>query len=171
MPIRQFHRAWCKKCNDWTLFAQKPPNNEDYFCTECEEKHVSCLLSEIPHEKLLEQRKRYKQNKKEEFSYMFAELMNPTASWLKNMFSEPGYNDVIIESDAGQKQIDEKEREIREQKRIEAEQIKKDAREEYKKYVGLGRNETCVCGSGKKYKKCECFEKIRDIRTKYKDFR
>ena len=59
MPVREYKRLWCKTCNDWELFEQHYPNWKEWFCKKCENVHEPVLISEIPEEKVLEQRKRY----------------------------------------------------------------------------------------------------------------
>jgi uncharacterized protein YecA (UPF0149 family) len=166
MPTLEYYRIWCKKCKDWELHKQKYPDWKEWFCKECDTKHESVLLSEIPKDKILEQRERYNQKEKENTNKFFGEfMMSPEQRRVKeivHMFSEPGSDIEIIESDAGQKEIDKKIREKRakivEQKRQEKEKVK----EELLKYKGLQRNDLCACGSGKKYKKC-CLEGVNSL--------
>jgi len=161
MPIITYHRIWCKTCNEFTLhFFNKNNENDEsgYFCKDCKTKYSDILLKEIPNNKILEQRERYEKSKKEDFNNMLNGYLNPNFSFLKemkNMFSEPGSNIEIVESDAGQKLIDEKILEKRK------EELKKynEEREEAKKYKHLGRNEKCLCGSNLKYKNC-CLKRI-----------
>jgi len=70
-----------------------------------------------------------------------------------SFFNEPEIEEVLIESDAGLK----REEEIIKQKQ---EEIVKEMKEELDKFKNVGRNEICLCGSNKKYKKC-CLLKHR----------
>jgi uncharacterized protein YchJ len=66
----------------------------------------------------------------------------------------------IIEADAGQKEIDDENHRIYvENEKIRAEETRLFL-EDQKKYAHLGRNDKCLCGSGKKYKKC-CLTKFK----------
>jgi len=73
----------------------------------------------------------------------------------------------IIESDAGQKYIDQRESDEAEIKRQERELQKEIDFEELSKYINLQRNNLCSCGSHKKYKKC-CLPRITILRNKYR---
>lgn len=48
MPIITKYRTWCKTCVEWV-------------CDKCGELHELYKFSEIPNEKLVEQRERYKE--------------------------------------------------------------------------------------------------------------
>jgi uncharacterized protein YecA (UPF0149 family) len=171
MPTRELKRLWCKKCNDWELFEQQYPNWTDWFCQKCETVHEKTLLSEIPEEKLIEQRKRFIEWNQKSMNKFMGEIMRPEQRNLKelvHMFSPPGsdFETEIIESDAGQNQIDEEKRKKRAEKiqkeLEEKEQVKKDLI----KFKGANRNDTCPCGSGIKYKKC-CLNKVTEQMIKY----
>lgn len=159
MPTRTLYRTWCSTCNEWELFEFNWIDSEveenEKRCTKCKSPvDTTVTFGDIPREKILEQRKRYKAYKKSEFSRitnMMMGLNNPLA----DMFSENIGNTDIIENDAGQKAIDE------ERVRLEKEERQR-RKEEVAKYHGLGRNESCRCGSGKKYKKC-CLTKIQEM--------
>ena len=57
----------------------------------------------------------------------------------------------IIECDAGQKEIDNRKKEQRE----EAKRIGQEILDDYNtNYKHLNRNDKCTCGSGKKFKQC-----------------
>jgi len=60
----------------------------------------------------------------------------------------------IIESDGGYKAIEENRNKVLEEARVK--------REKAVAYKNLGRNDVCLCGSGKKYKKC-CLTKYTNI--------
>ena len=172
MPTRELKRLWCKKCNDWELFEQQYPNWQDWFCKKCESKKEKVLLSEIPEEKLIEQRKRYIEwNHKSVNQFMGEMMMSPEQRNLKelvHMFSPPGsdWETEIIESDAGQHAIDEAKKKKREEERAKETEEKEKVKQDLLKYKGIQRNDLCACESGKKYKKC-CLEKVNSLLLKY----
>jgi uncharacterized protein YecA (UPF0149 family) len=147
MPTRTFYRIWCKTCNEFELHTNK---DEQYICEECGTVYTDILLGEIPKEKRIEQRERYNKRKRKNFINIFDTFTN-----YHNMFKEEIGRTEIMESDAGQKYIDDKNKEKYEQYKKEAEE-KKALQKQYSK---LGRNEKCFCGSGIKFKKC-CYAKI-----------
>lgn len=159
MPTRELRRIWCKTCNEFELHYQNFPNWEDFFCSTCDTKYSSILLKDIPPKKIQEQRKRYKEsNKGTIFNYMLTGLLFNSPSM--GLFEDETVN--IRESDAGQRVIDERERQKRAAIYEERRLLREKRLAEAKKYSHLGRNDTCICGSGKKYKKC-CLERIRTI--------
>lgn len=158
----RLYRIWCKSCNDWTIHYEKVMDVVK-TCKECGTEYSSITLREIPKEKLEEQRARYKRQKKENFNRMFGGYVFGGFDMLSKMAG----NEEIIESDAGQRRIDEDEEKIRKEKAQERERIKEEKREEDEKYKNLGRNDVCICGSGKKYKKC-CLEKVRELCSTYR---
>jgi hypothetical protein len=151
MPTKEYRRMWCKTCNEYTLHNLPwiTAKNNDHDCRECGTVYTNVLLSEIPEDKIKEQRERYKLSKKAQFSKMFSdEYLFP------NNFTS-SYPDVhVIESDAGQKFIDEAAERLRieqeKRRRIELDHMRAEA----KRYKALGRNDICLCGSNKKYKTC-----------------
>lgn len=154
MPTKTIYRTWCTTCNDWT-WHQKPFSNigekeedkKDWLCDECGTEISNITLGEIPKEKILEQRARYKEHKSWEFKKTMSAFMSIANG------GTPGYSyeDIIIENDAGQKRIDEEEKHLRD----EAYKKKKEEERQYnEKFKGISRNELCRCGSGKKFKKC-----------------
>ena len=161
MPTQTYHRLWCITCKDWKLF------NENFFdqikkCSDCKTEHKPILLKEIPKEKIIEQRNRYKEYTKKSLDTLLGfgmrgMVINP----LDHLFSED-FPTEIIESSAGQKKIDEKIFEKREKEYQQRRLERKKEYEEALKYKGLGRNSICLCGSDKKYKKC-CLTKMEKI--------
>lgn len=143
-----YFRTWCKTCNDWELFYTPhflgEPDGET-TCKQCSKPIENITLGEIPKEKILEQRKRYKEQK----SRNFREMLSVFA--LGGFGGAIGGGTRIVENDAGQKLIDEErvKREAEERETFRVESLK---------YVNLGRNEKCKCGSELKYKKC-CWAK------------
>lgn len=97
MPTVYLYRFWCNECKDFTL----QHTTDSKACTICGTVTESYNVSEIPKEKLLEQRKRYINAKVNNIGkYLFA--------CSADLFSEEWPKPEIIECDAGQKSIDEK---------------------------------------------------------------
>lgn len=169
MPTRIYRRIWCKTCQDFTLHTSD--GNDGSKCRECDTVYTDVYLKDIPKDKLEAQRKRYTEsqgNVVDKYLGLFTET--PEQRRIKeiaHMFSEPGSDVEIIESDAGQKKIDDRKRKERAKRMAELREEREKGVEEYKKYKGLGRNDICICGSGKKYKKC-CLQKIQGMENKYR---
>mgnify|MGYP001769338560 CR=1 FL=1 len=168
MPIRTFNRVWCKECNDFSLHRRDKENKENLVCMSCGTVYTEVLLKDIPEEKILEQRQRYKRYQEDRLMDVYREMgLSSGERSIKeflHMMSSPGdYDkDEIIESDAGQKLIDQQEREER-NKKYEEWKIEQEKNSELKKqYKNLGRNDLCLCGSGKKFKHC-CWDKLQKI--------
>jgi hypothetical protein len=166
MPTREYKRLWCKKCSDWRLHEQNYPNTTDWFCTKCESPHEKTLLSEIPDDKILEQRKRYSEWRKKRMDGLFGSYLLTGFNVFSDMSCRSWHDDSITESDAGQEKIDDDERKRKEEERIAREEKRYEKALEIKKYKGLSRNDICICGSGLKYKKC-CLTKIRKDEQDY----
>lgn len=158
------YRLWCKQCNDFTLheriYKDEFKNlrfdlckfNEEktylYLC-ECNTQYSSVSIIEIPEEKLNVQRKRFREQRSDNFRNvlnMYGSLANNIGLW---SLPEIGYK--VIESDAGLEHEEEMEREARDKLRAEHNL-------ELATYKNVGRNDLCLCGSGIKYKKC-CLNK------------
>jgi len=167
MPTTHKYRVWCKTCNDFILHTKK--EEEDLKCGDCDTVYTEIFLKDIPEDKIIEQRVRYKDQKRAKLNETMRMFMESAESRkvkeMMHMFSPPGssYEKEIYESDAGQKTIDEENAKIREAQLEEEKRIKDEQKEEAAKYKGLGRNDICVCGSGLKYKKC-CLIKIESYR-------
>jgi len=158
------YRLWCKGCNDFTLheriYKDEFKNvrfdlckfNEEktyvYLC-ECNTQYSSILSIDIPIKKLIEQRKRFREQRSEEFRQMtnFYSILSNS----HHLFSPPNIGYKVIESDAGLKHEEEMEREARDKLKVEHNL-------ELATYKNVGRNDICLCGSGNKYKKC-CLNK------------
>ena len=162
MPTTYLHRLWCKTCKDWILHKKAWKAVSPHKCKDCDAVHERILLSKIPKDKILEQRERYEESTKKDFNNMLSGIMSGIGDKPIDLFSEDWPEPIIVESDAGQKKIDEKIAEKRkkeyEQKNLERQK----QREEALKYKNLGRNDICLCGTGKKYKKC-CQPKIDKV--------
>ena len=172
-PVPTYFRTWCVKCKSYELHRVNTTlntaldNKKDmypYQCLECECDYKQTLFADIPEEEILAQRQRYKDVRRKQWS-----------EWLKtggygyNMFDQlfsEEFPTKVIEDDAGQKAIDQVIKEER-NKRLEAERlIRAENAAEVLKYINSRRNSKCVCGSGKKYKKC-CQVRIENLKAKY----
>jgi len=172
MPVREYKRLWCKTCNDWELFEQHYPNWKEWFCKKCEKVHEPVLLSEIPEEKIIEQRKRYIEWNHSSMGKFMGEMMmtqeQRNLKELVHMFSPPGsdFETEIIESDAGQHAIDDEKRRKRAEEMAKYREEKEQIKQNLLKFKGIQRNDSCPCGSGKKYKKC-CLEETEKKLIEY----
>lgn len=164
MPTKILKRIWCKKCNNFELHQQHYPNWKDWFCLSCDTLYSDIKIKDIPSDKIEEQRKRYKENQKDQINRFLGELsLTPQEKNLREMldlFSPPGSDYEIMESDAGQIALDKINREKKERERIRMNEIKEEAKKVVNRFKGLGRNDLCRCGSEIKYKKC-CLQKIQ----------
>lgn len=165
MPTRELHRTWCVTCQEFELHQQNYPDWDNWFCCECKTKleKTPIFVKDIPEEKILEQRERYKVSTRYDFDRVFSMMTMGSATGLDGMFSIPGDDVHIIENDAGQKAIDKRERIRREEESAKRQKIREEEKAEQKKFKDVGRNDICLCGSGLKYKKC-CWDKISKIR-------
>jgi hypothetical protein len=165
MPTRVLKRQWCRTCQDYTIHNTKKLFDKEWFCESCDTEYIKTDISEIPEEKLLEQRKRWSEKNKRDFGNIYTSMILGTD--LTSIFNSPLYNTgfetEIKEDDAGQNKINE---ELRREKELEYEKqyrIRHEQLELKKKYKNLGRNDKCICGSDLKYKNC-CLTKISKIR-------
>ena len=162
MPTQTYNRIWCKTCEEFELHSQ--PINGEFTCHLCETVYSDIKLKDIPKDKLIEQRKRYSKAESEKNLKFYNSFLkggyggmggNP----LDDLFRDDWPNAEIQESDAGQRLIDEKKLE---KERIERERQREQRLKDLElaaKYAKLNRNDICICGSLKKYKKC-CLNKI-----------
>jgi len=160
-PVRTLKRIWCKTCNEFELHETKKLFDKEWFCRTCDTEYSEIYLSEIPEEKLIVQRKRYTESRKRDMSDVYSMLL--MGQGLHSIGFNSGFGDSEIrESDAGQKEIDEiyymKLELAREKRRVQRQEDLKLKQSFHK----LGRNDKCLCGSDKKYKKC-CYSKIQKI--------
>jgi len=148
MPTITYHRNWCTACNDFTLhYADK--------CKTCKtDTNYAILIKDIPREKIMEQRQRYKQSKRKGLGILGGAYFKQD-----NPFSTEFPKPEIIESDAGQEAIDEKRYAMYEEERKKRIQLQEEAN---KTYLKLGRNDICPTCSAEglniKFKKCKHFE-------------
>lgn len=151
-----------QKCEDFTLHWKEWESKIEK-CKDCETEYSDVLLADIPDDKLVEQRKRYKEaNERDMLSHLYT---NP----LEWIFSDPGSNVKIIEAPAGQDIIDQVERQKQNEEYNKRRIKREEERKEVLKYKNLRRNDICICGklndNGKplKYKKC-CLDRINNYK-------
>lgn len=174
MPSQIKKRTWCTTCQEFELFESHLTSETTVLdaagkeikkisktsCDTCGNEYVPYSLSEVPEEKIQEQRARYKKMKREQFIKMLSAYQDMSKSdILADMMREVSDAPVgftVNEDDAGQEAIDAAEKSEREATRA--------AEQEFKaKYHGAQRNDKCRCDSGLKYKKC-CLPKVNAIR-------
>lgn len=163
MPHIDYYRLWCKTCNEYTLHL-RDWNNPKHTCKECKSVFIETPLFEIPEQKRIEQNERWKKaNSTAAKDVYLKTLLFGGALAATNMFGEVGSDFEIHECDAGVMDVQRMEREERIKQSIERDNIRKQQRTEAARYTKLGRNDICICGSGKKYKKC-CMSKIQSYK-------
>lgn len=158
---KSVYREWCKHCQDWKIMdlvtvidnvklTEVPPSEKQKYlvCSSCGTKATNYNLNELPQEKVLEQRNRYKNNRLNILNYVYGRI-NP----LEELFSEPKI--VIVEADAGL-QNEEKQHHIKNEERQRKYLEEKNTLKGM--YGWCRRNDICPCGSGKKFKKCHLNE-------------
>jgi hypothetical protein len=145
MPSRRLNRFWCTKCQEYTLHEV----GEDGGCTICGTVTSEYFLKDVPLEKLMEQRERYKRAKSKKMMGFYQSMLTLSNSNIDILAENP--NVEIHETDAGQKAIDQRRKDLLNKKIEEHKELKREYKE---KFSNTDRNETCPCGSGKKYKKC-----------------
>lgn len=156
--MKKYLRTYCKFCNDFTIHLIN--KKEERYCSQCHQKYTNYKYSEVPNNKLKEQRKRYQQYIKQknlEFYETYLTL------GLGSIFSDE--ENELIEDDAGQIIINKRLEKRRKQKiQKEKEELEKQ-KEQIKQYSNINRNDICLCGSKKKYKNC-CFKRIKELEYK-----
>jgi len=175
MPSTIKKRTWCTTCQEFELFESHLTPHETIIidsqgseikktskttCDTCGNEYVPYSLSEVPEEKILKQRERYRQMKKTEFIKMLSAYQDMSrTNILKDIMAEVSDRPVgytVKEDDAGQEEIDAAERAAREAKKLADIEFKE-------RFRGAQRNDKCRCGSDNKYKKC-CLPKVNAIR-------
>jgi hypothetical protein len=155
MPEITYYRFWCKKCEKYSLHLKN--QSQEWKC-KCGKISEPYFLSEVPDELILEQRERYKKQKRDEV-FNILHSFEP-----ENPFSSE-FPIRIIETDAGQKEIDDERNKEIEERSENRRQMIENLTSEYHDFKHLGRNDTCACGSGKKYKRC-CLSKFEPLINK-----
>ncbi len=161
MPTINYHRTWCKTCNDWTLHHHGF-QSEVSSCKICKTEWTEITLGEIPKEKVIEQRERYKDSKKKSVGVLGAYFRAAANNYEGLDMRPPGSDVKITEEDAGQELLNEKRVAMLDARMAEETEKQKKLQQEYISFKSLGRNDICLCGSGKKYKKC-CMKKFENI--------
>ncbi len=118
---------------------------------ECGCQYTPVSINEIDVEKVKEQRKRFGEQRSEEFKRVMNTYLKHNSTLFNDIFKSPEIGYKVIESDAGLKHEEELERKA--QGELKAKQYL-----ELSTYKNVGRNDVCLCGSGLKYKKC-CLNK------------
>jgi hypothetical protein len=158
------YRLWCKSCKDFTLHERIFKDElshakyshcsfhefKDYasLCEECNLQYTSVKVLAIDPEKLSEQRERFKAQRKKEFWEATSFIMG---GGLASFNGLPSVKRTIRESDAGLEHEEQLQKEAKEKR-------KEEERQELERFKDVGRNDPCLCGSGKKYKNC-CLSK------------
>lgn len=155
MPTpRPKHRTYCKSCKNFTI------HSADYICETCQTEFTSYFPSEVDKDLVEKQRQRYKQQRANQWGGIYnAFLSGVGLNYIENMAQRT--QKEIIECDAGQVEIDNKKKQIREQEKQRIQNIQDDYNTNYKH---LNRNDKCACGSGKKFKHCHLIEFKKDIK-------
>lgn len=159
MDELMFYRFYCKTCNDYVLHIR---NDSGCKCKECCTEYIPVKYKDIPEDKLLKQRERYKVYKSNQLHSMFDMYTNPLSTLFSTVFKHN-----VIEADAGQKSIDDAEKKERQKKYDQYDKDKADVEIELEKYKDVSRNDTCICGSNRKYKKC-CLTKLTTRRLEFR---
>lgn len=142
MPTPQpLHRTYCKTCQTFTI------HTSDYVCKICSTKFSSYFPSEVDSNLVEQQRKRYSEQKQENILGLYGAFMQGNGIQSILDLDKP----KIIECDCGQKEIDSKKKEQREEVKRKGQEILDDYNTNYKH---LNRNDKCSCGSNKKFKQC-----------------
>ena len=140
------HRTYCKSCEDFTIHSREL-FKEDLICETCDTVSDGYTISEVDATLLEIQRERYKKSRQQKIGGLYGAFLSGVGIQAMMDLEEIR----VIECDAGQEQIDWQIKQIRLEKQRKAQEIINEFNQNYSK---LGRNETCSCGSGKKFKKC-----------------
>lgn len=154
MPTKKLIRFWCHTCKEFTLQEQGGG------CLTCGTINESYKLSEVPEEKLIAQRNRYSAKKKADIINAFQAISPYSEYYPISLLGTLDMYSEVVEDDAGQKAIDKAREERYEKIKKEREELKAEYNKTFK---GTNRNESCPCGSGKKYKHC-CQNKFSNLR-------
>lgn len=156
MEQRVYKRIWCKSCNDFTIHELN--TGEKLQCNYCGTEYTNIYLKEIPKDKLELQRERYKFQQRRKYTDLYTGFLT---NGLNELFEEPG-KPVILESDAGQEDIDTRIRQERAKRMAEYREKQEKKKQLQEKFKNTHRNDKCLCGSGLKYKYC-CLKEIRSL--------
>lgn len=132
------HRTYCKKCNDFKIHTWL---KEDLICDSCKTVFTSYSSAEIDQNIIEKQRGRYKEQQGKQVKRLLT-YIGGNISFAQS---------TVIECDAGQKEIDNKKKELNQQMRQQKQLLLEDYNTNYRH---LNRNDKCSCGSSKKFKQC-----------------
>lgn len=154
-------RFWCHSCKEFTL------HDISNLCTICNTENTSYDTNDIPQDKLEAQRKRYSKAKVDKILNLATSYLDPYTNVLQSMMFEDieytkNHFPDVIETDAGQIEIDKKNKKLRDEEFQKLKEERKARQLEYLQYKNLGRNDKCACGSDKKYKNC-CLTRFQFI--------
>lgn len=159
MPTIYIYRLWCASCNEYTEHHRNDFTDKNYVCRSCKTVFSDTPLCDIPEEKVLAQRKRYTESRI--YGSISNQFLASITGHSGSAFTDPvGGNVKYIESDAGQKEIDEENTRLETIQWLQRSKERSQREEELAKYKNLGRNEPCLCGSGKKYKHCHLKQQL-----------
>lgn len=147
MPTKTYKRIFCTHCQNYELFY-KALGEDASKCQTCSNDFVPYYDADVPKEKLLEQRERYKEYKSKQFNSVMGMLSSYS-------LGQSSPNVEVDEDDAGYEDI------LKERNR-QYEEKRKHKQEQQEMYKDAERNKPCLCGSGQKYKKC-CYIRIKSL--------
>jgi len=76
--VIKVYRTWCKKCLDFTIHKWlKIDSSAALCCEDCGSEENGYKSSEIPEDKIQQQRVRYNEMKRKNFEKMFSIYSNP----------------------------------------------------------------------------------------------
>jgi hypothetical protein len=134
-------------------------NKKLFKCYTCQTEYSTDFdYATIDAEKIKRQQDRYRAKKRAEF-FSVVNMMSHISSI--GLGTDCGASLDVVEDDAGliKQNREEKKRE---------EEEKHEAIMELRQYYNIvGRNDICLCGSGKKYKKC-CSNRLQELAAKYR---
>ena len=143
MPTpRAKHRTYCKTCKDFTI------HTADYICQTCDTEFTSYFPSEVDSVLVEQQKQRFNAQRNQNMGSLYKAFAIGTG--LEAMVNTDWKPTQVIECDAGQKEINNRKKEQREELKRKHQEILDD----YNNYKHLNRNEKCTCESGKKFKQC-----------------
>lgn len=148
MPTHTKYRKYCKSCEDYKLFDF---HKSELKCDSCNGEYEKVSFDEIDDTKILAQQSRYRRHEFDSLNNILFKRKNLMAE----LFSETKIGYEVIEDDAGF--IEKQRKALAEYNEKRKERIKLQ-----EKFANVGRNDVCLCGSGKKYKKC-CLNDIEKI--------
>lgn len=145
-------RKYCTHCKDFKVF-------DNDICETCINGFVFTDIYEIPNDILLKQQSRFLKQRSNKIRSEFGtyNMFFGGFNFLSSNIPSKNPKNEILEGDAGVLYI---EKEMDNEKYKEYFEIK----EELDLYKDIKRNDKCLCGSNKKYKKChfEFHDKLKN---------